>query len=247
MSIDFSVLLQPEAVIALGTLTLLEIILGIDNILFIAIISGKLPAHQQPRARVLGLALALIFRILLLMVVSWLVHFQEPLIEVMDTGYSGRDMILFAGGSFLLVKTIGEIHHKTQKPMEGDKPPVKVRSFGGAVSMIILIDMVFSIDSILTAVGMVSELSIMVAAVVISMAVMLVFVNKISRIIERHPSLQMLALSFLLLIAFVLILDGLHQHIERGYVYFALFFSLMVEFFNIRSGSRKAAGGTPAG
>lgn len=244
MPVDFSVLMQPEAWIALGTLTLLEIILGIDNILFIAIISGKLPVHQQPKARVLGLALALIFRILLLMVVSWLVHFQEPLFEWMGTTYSGRDLILFAGGSFLLVKTISEIHHKTQKHGEEAKAPVKVRSFGGAVTMIILIDMVFSIDSILTAVGMVSELSIMIAAVVISMAVMLVFVNKISRIIEKHPSLQMLALSFLLLIAFVLILDGLHQHIERGYVYFALFFSLMVEFFNIRSGTRKVGSST---
>lgn len=237
MELDFSVLLSPEGLIALGTLTLLEIILGIDNILFISIISGKLPLEQQPKARVTGLALALIFRIALLMMISWLVHFQEPLFELFDTAYSGRDLILFCGGLFLLVKTVNEIHHKTNPPAEGS-PAKAPRSFGGAVTMIILIDMVFSIDSILTAVGMVSQLSIMVTAVVISMAVMLIFVNKISRIIERNPSLQMLALSFLILIAFVLILDGLHQHIERGYVYFALFFSLLVEFLNIRSGSR---------
>ncbi len=238
MELDFSALLSPEGFIALGTLTLLEIILGIDNILFISIISGKLPAHQQSKARVTGLALALLFRIALLMMISWLVHFQEPLFTLADTTYSGRDIILFCGGAFLLVKTINEIHHKTN-PTKADSTPKAPRSFGGAVTMIILIDMVFSLDSILTAVGMVSELSIMVTAVVISMAVMLIFVNKISRIIERNPSLQMLALSFLLLIAFVLILDGLHQHIERGYVYFALFFSLLVEFLNIKS--RKAS------
>lgn len=232
---DFSVFLQAENLIALGTLTVLEIILGVDNILFISIISEKLPKEQQPKARVVGLALALIFRLALLLMISWLVHFTEPLFTLFDQGFSGRDLILFAGGVFLLVKTISEIHHKVEGPEEETGVKAKPRSFGGVVGMIILIDMVFSFDSILTAVGMVSEISIMVVAVVIAMIVMLVFVNKISRIISNHPSIQMLALSFLILIAFVLILDGLHKHIERGYVYFALFFSLIVEVLNIRS------------
>jgi predicted tellurium resistance membrane protein TerC len=233
MEIDFSVLLTAEGLIALGTLTMLEIILGIDNILFISIISGKLPKEQQSKARLTGLALALIFRIALLMMISWLVHFEDPLFELFGTPYSGRDLILFCGGVFLLVKTINEIHHKTS-PAEATDKQKAPRSFGSAVAMIILIDMVFSVDSILTAVGMVKELTLMVTAVVISMLIMLIFVNAISRIIETNPGLQMLALSFLILISFVLILDGLHQHIERGYVYFALFFSLLVEFLNIR-------------
>jgi predicted tellurium resistance membrane protein TerC len=232
---NFEIILQPQNLIALGTLTVVEIILGVDNILFISIMSEKLPAHQQPRARVVGLALALIFRLALLFMISWLVHFTDPLITLFDMGFSGRDMILFAGGVFLLVKTISEIHHKVEgdSAEEGVKP--KPRSFMGVVGMIILIDMVFSFDSILTAIGMVSEISIMVVAVVIAMVIMLIFVNAISRIISNHPGLQMLALSFLILIAFVLILDGLHKHIERGYVYFALFFSLIVEVLNIRS------------
>jgi predicted tellurium resistance membrane protein TerC len=240
MAWNWEVLLTAEGLIAFGTLAALEIILGIDNILFISIISEKLPAAQQPRARVVGLAMALIFRLLLLMMISWLVHFTEPLFSAFGLDFSGRDLILLAGGVFLLVKTIREIHHK----VEGDSAleagtRVKPRSFASVVGMIILIDMVFSFDSILTAVGMVSEIVIMVSAVVISMIVMLVFVNKISEIINRHPSIQILALSFLILIAFVLILDGLHKHIERGYVYFALFFSLLVEVLNIRSRRKK--------
>jgi predicted tellurium resistance membrane protein TerC len=235
MEFNFAALLEPQNLIALGTLTVLEIILGVDNILFISIISEKLPKEEQPRARVVGLALALIFRLALLMMISWLVHFTEPLFTMFDMDFSGRDLILLAGGIFLLVKTVSEIHHK----VEGDEieggPKAKPRSFASVVGMIILVDMVFSFDSILTAVGMVDEIVIMVIAVVLAMIVMLVFVNKISRVINNHPSIQMLALSFLILIAFVLILDGLHEHIERGYVYFALFFSLIVEILNIRS------------
>jgi len=236
VDLDFSVLFQPENLVALGTLTVLEIVLGVDNILFISIISDKLPEAQRPKARITGLALALLFRLALLFMISWLVRFTEPLFTLFEMDFSGRDLILFTGGVFLLVKTISEIHHKVEGEAEeeGEKK-VKPRSFAGVVGMIILIDMVFSFDSILTAVGMVSEISIMVVAVVIAMIVMLVFVNKISRVINEHPSIQMLALSFLILIAFVLILDGLHKHIERGYVYFALFFSLIVELLNIRS------------
>lgn len=236
MDLDFGIFLQPENLIALGTLTILEIVLGVDNILFISIIAEKLPESQRPRARITGLALALIFRLALLFMITWLVRFTEPLFTLFDLDFSGRDMILFAGGVFLLVKTISEIHNKVEGKEETEgQSEAKPRSFVGVVGMIILIDMVFSFDSILTAVGMVSEISIMVVAVVIAMIVMLVFVNKISQVISEHPSIQMLALSFLLLIAFVLILDGLHKHIERGYVYFALFFSLIVEVLNIRS------------
>lgn len=232
---NFEIFAQPETWIALGTLTTLEIVLGIDNILFISIISDKLPEEKRPKARMTGLALALIFRILMLMGISWLVHFDDPLFEAFEIAFSGRDLILFAGGVFLLVKTISEIHNKVEgSPADhGSKGP-KVRSFWSVVSMIILIDLVFSFDSILTAVGMIDEILVMVIAVVLAMIVMIVFVNKISRIINNHPSIQMLALSFLILISFVLILDGLHKHIERGYVYFALFFSLMVELLNIR-------------
>ncbi len=235
MEFNWEVLLRPESLIALGTLTLLEIILGIDNILFISIISERLPVEQRPKARVTGLALALIFRLLLLMMISWLVHFTDPLFTLFEIPFSGRDLILLGGGIFLLVKTISEIHHKTDGHAGTNGKTAKPRSFMSVITMIVLIDMVFSFDSILTAVGMVSELVIMISAVVVSMIVMLVFVNKISKIINDHPSIQMLALSFLILIAFVLILDGLHQHIERGYVYFALFFSLLVEVLNIRS------------
>jgi len=239
MEINWEALWQPESLVALGTLTVLEIILGVDNILFISIISEKLPKEQQPKARVVGLALALIFRLALLLMISWLVHFEEELFRVFEHPFSGRDLILLGGGLFLLIKTISEIHNKVEGEEEiqneNGKTKKKARSFMSVVGMIILIDMVFSFDSILTAVGMVDEIIIMIAAVVIAMIIMLIFVNAISRIINRHPSVQILALSFLILIAFVLILDGLGKHIERGYVYFALFFSLMVEVLNIKS------------
>jgi len=239
MEVNWEALLEPESLIALGTLTVLEIILGVDNILFISIISEKLPKEQQPKARVVGLALALFFRLALLLMISWLVHFEEELFSVFDHPFSGRDLILLGGGLFLLIKTISEIHNKVEVEEDldskEDAPLKQGRSFMSVVGMIILIDMVFSFDSILTAVGMVDEIIIMIIAVVIAMVIMLLFVNAISRVINKHPSIQILALSFLILIAFVLILDGLGKHIERGYVYFALFFSLMVEVLNIRS------------
>ena len=237
MELHFEVLLRAESLIALGTLTLLEIILGIDNILFISIISERLPEEQRPRARVVGLALALIFRVALLFMITWLVHFEDPLFTFFEIGFSVKDLIMLGGGTFLLVKTISEIHHKMDETEDekGGLKNTKAKSFMSVIGMIILIDMVFSFDSILTAVGMVDEIIIMVVAVIVAMIIMMVFVNKISRIINTYPSIQMLAMSFLILISFVLILDGLHKHIERGYVYFALFFSLMVEILNIRS------------
>ncbi len=240
MELHFEVLLRPESLIALGTLTLLEIILGIDNILFISIISERLPDEQRPKARVLGLALALIFRIALLFMITWLVHFENPLFTFFDIGFSVKDLIMLGGGTFLLVKTISEIHHKMEENQDdGGLKKTKAQSFMGVIGMIILIDMVFSFDSILTAVGMVEEVIIMIVAVIIAMIIMMVFVNKISKIINTYPSIQMLALSFLILISFVLIVDGLHKHIERGYVYFALFFSLLVEILNIKSTRKK--------
>lgn len=240
MELHFEVLMRPESLIALGTLTLLEIILGIDNILFISIISERLPEEQRPKARVIGLALALIFRVALLFMITWLVHFENPIFTLFNIGFSVKDLIMLGGGTFLLVKTISEIHHKMQgEDEEGGIKATKAKSFMGVIGMIILIDMVFSFDSILTAVGMVDEIIIMIVAVVIAMIIMMVFVNKISNIINAYPSIQMLALSFLILISFVLILDGLHKHIERGYVYFALFFSLLVEILNIKSTRKK--------
>ncbi len=234
MGLDFSVFLSLESWLALGTLSFLEIILGIDNLLFISLISQKLPDQKQDKARVLGLILALLFRLLMLSLLSWIAHFQEPLFELMGQSFSGRNVVLFCGGVFLLVKTIGEIHEKTTKKPRAQTSRKKM-SFGSAVALIVMIDLVFSLDSILTAVGMVSELAIMVSAVVLSMIVMIIFVNRISRFILKHPSIQMLALSFLILIAFILILDGLNQHIDRAYVYFALCFALLVEFLNLRS------------
>lgn len=242
MGVHFEVLTRPESLIALGTLTLLEIILGIDNILFISIISERLPEEQRPKARVLGLALALVFRIALLFMITWLVHFENPIFTLFNIGFSIKDLIMLGGGTFLLVKTISEIHHKMEgDENEGGLKKAKVHSFMGVLGMIILIDMVFSFDSILTAVGMVDEIIIMIVAVIIAMIIMMIFVNKISNIINTYPSIQMLALSFLILISFVLILDGLHKHIERGYVYFALFFSLLVEILNIKSTRKKKA------
>src|SRR5690554_4219101 len=237
----FEVLLRPESLVALGTLTLLEIILGVDNILFISIISERLPNEKRPKARVIGLALALIFRVALLFMITWLIHFTTPLFTLFDIGFSVKDLIMFGGGTFLLIKTIGEIHHtmNDDENEEANLKKHKTRSFMGVIGMIILIDLVFSFDSILTAVGMVDEIIIMIVAVVIAMVIMMTFVNKISDLINTYPSIQMLALSFLILISFVLILDGLHKHIERGYVYFALFFSLLVEILNIRSKKSK--------
>jgi len=239
MGAHFDVLLRPESLVALGTLTLLEIILGIDNILFISIISERLPEHQRPRARVIGLALALIFRVALLFMITWLIHFTTPIFTLFDIGFSVKDLIMLGGGTFLLVKTISEIHNTMNEEEKAGLKDTKAHSFMGVIGMIILIDLVFSFDSILTAVGMVDEIIIMIVAVVIAMIVMMVFVNKISKIINTYPSIQMLALSFLILSSFVVILDGLHKHIERGYVYFALFFSLLVEILNIRSKKSK--------
>jgi predicted tellurium resistance membrane protein TerC len=224
---------NPEIWIALVTLTVLELVLGIDNIIFISILAGKLPAEQQGRARVVGLGLAMITRILLLMSLAWLVHLSEPFFTLWGHGVSGRDLILLVGGLFLLAKSTHEIHDK----LEGEEEETAVSArptFGAVIAQIIALDIVFSIDSVITAVGMVEEVAVMVTAVVLAVIMMMVFSAPISAFVERHPTVKMLALSFLLLIGVALIADGLQFHIPRGYIYFAMGFSVLVEMLNLR-------------
>jgi predicted tellurium resistance membrane protein TerC len=233
------VLLTTEGLIALLTLTLLEIVLGVDNIIFISIVSSKLPVEQQAKARNIGLSMALVFRVGLLFFITYIIGMTKPLFTIFEQAISGRDIILIAGGLFLLAKSTSEIHGK----MEGGEHQVKakVASFGKIIFQIVLLDMVFSFDSILTAVGLSDQLLIMVTAVVISMGVMMAFSGAISRFISNHPTLQILALSFLILIGFMLILDGLGFHVPKGYIYFSVAFSLLVELLNMRfRKSRKA-------
>jgi len=228
---------NPEMWISLVTLTFLEIILGIDNIVFISILAGKLPAEQRGKARQLGLGLALFTRILLLVGLAWMVRLTRPLFEVNVLSFhlavSGRDLILMAGGLFLLAKSTHEIHGK----LEGEDGEVTKRlppTFASVIIQILVLDIVFSLDSVITAVGMVRQIGVMIAAVVLAMIFMLIFVGRISAFIDKHPTLKMLALSFLLLIGFVLVAEGFHQHISKGYIYFAMAFSVGVEWLNIR-------------
>jgi len=228
---------NPEMWISLVTLTFLEIILGIDNIVFISILAGKLPAEQRGKARQLGLGLALFTRILLLVGLAWMVRLTRPLFEVNVLSFhlavSGRDLILIAGGLFLLAKSTHEIHGK----LEGEDGEVTKRlppTFASVIIQILVLDIVFSLDSVITAVGMVRQIGVMIAAVVLAMIFMLIFVGRISAFIDKHPTLKMLALSFLLLIGFVLVAEGFHQHISKGYIYFAMAFSAGVEWLNIR-------------
>ncbi|MFM9959067.1 MAG: TerC family protein [Phycisphaerales bacterium] len=226
-------LTDPSAWIALATLTALEIVLGVDNVIFISILAGKLPKEQQPKARRLGLGLAMFMRIGLLFSISWLVKLTKPLFSVGSHEISGRDLILLIGGLFLIAKSTHEIHQK----MEGDEGHAGAKvapTFTSVIIQIMLLDIVFSIDSVITAVGMVDKLWVMVTAVVISVGVMMVFAGAISSFVERHPTVKMLALSFLLLIGFTLIAEGLHQHIPKGYVYFAMAFSVFVEMLNLK-------------
>ena len=224
---------QPEAWVGLLTLTLLEIVLGIDNIIFISILAGKLPEHQQARARRLGLMGAMVTRILLLASLAWVIRLTHPLFTVLGKDISGRDIILIAGGLFLLAKATHEIHES----LEGDAGRANTktaRSFGAVVTQIALLDIVFSLDSVITAVGMVRHLTVMIAAVVIAVGVMMFAAGAISDFVHRHPTVKMLALSFLLLIGVTLIADGLGQHIAKGYIYFAMGFSVFVEMLNLR-------------
>ena len=232
-------LTSPETWIALLTLTLLEIVLGVDNIIFISILAGKLPAGEQPRARTVGLTLAMVTRILLLLSLTGIMRLTRPLFSPFGHPFSGRDLILLLGGLFLLWKSTREIHDK----LEGEEGRQNVKAgatFGGVIVQIALLDIVFSLDSVITAVGMVRQVGVMIAAIVLAVLVMLVAAGPISNFVHRHPTLKMLALSFLLLIGVTLIADGLGQHIPKGYVYFAMGFSVFVESLNLRL-LRKAA------
>ncbi len=227
------IFLQPESWMALLTLTLLEIVLGVDNIIFISIVTNKLPEHQQNTARLTGLALALIFRIFLLFGISYIIHLTSPLFTLGNFEFSWRDLILSLGGLFLIAKSTSEINHKMEDE-HTEKKANRTNSFAKTILQIILLDIIFSFDSILTAVGLTEEIVLMVTAVIISMIVMMAFANKIAAIIKKHPSLEILALSFLILIGFMLVIDALHYHVPKGYIYFAVFYSLFVQLLNIR-------------
>lgn len=226
--------MSSELIIAFLTLTFLEIVLGIDNIIFISIVTNKLPEEQQGRARRIGLLLAMGFRILLLLGITWLIGFSEPLFSVADMEFSGRDLILLAGGLFLLAKSTTEIHHKIEGVETAAKTDAKKAGFGAILTQIVLLDLVFSFDSILTAVGLTQNIPVMIAAVVASILVMMAFATRISDFINKHPSLQILALSFLMLIGFMLAIEAFEQHVPKGYIYFAVFFSMAVEMLNMR-------------
>lgn len=224
---------DPNSWIALITLIALELILGIDNVIFISILAGKLPAQQQDRARKTGLAAAVISRILLLISLSWVIQLTEPLFTLLGFDISGRDLILVGGGLFLITKATQEIHQKLEG-VEGHAS-VKIKAtFASVIMQVMVLDVVFSLDSVITAVGMVDELAIMIAAVVIAALGMIYASGPLSQFVEGHPTIKMLALSFLLLIGFTLIVEGLHQHIPKGYIYFAMAFSVLVEMLNLR-------------
>jgi len=242
-AIDFSFLSEPAAWISLITLTLLEIVLGIDNVVFISILAGKLPQHQQQKARQLGLALALITRILLLCGLSWIMGLKAELFGFNlfghHVGLAGRDLILLFGGLFLLTKATREIHEKLEGE-DGEKTKRIAPTFTSVIIQILLLDIVFSLDSVITAVGMAQHLPIMVAAVIIAVLFMLAFAGYISRFIEKHPTVKMLALSFLLLIGVVLVAEAFHKEIPKGYIYFAMAFSVGVEMLNLKLRTKKA-------
>jgi len=230
---------QPEAWIALVTLVTLELVLGVDNVIFISILAGKLPVDQRSRARSTGIAMAVITRILLLLSLSWIIRLEDPLFNLpfWDLGISGRDLILVAGGLFLLWKSVHEIHDKLEG-VEGYASAKVAGAFWSVIVQIMLLDIVFSLDSVITAVGMVDEIIIMIIAVIVAAGVMIFAAGPISEFVERHPTIKMLALSFLLLIGFTLIVEGLHQHIPKGYIYFAMGFSIFVEMLNLRLRAR---------
>lgn len=229
------IFLHSETWIALITLTFLEIVLGIDNIIFISIVSAKLPEEQQKKARLIGLGLALATRVALLFGITWLVGLTQPVITIKEFALSWRDIILVAGGMFLIAKSTSEIHHKVEGASEEENKMLKGKTvFSKAIFQIVVLDIIFSFDSILTAVGLTDQIILMVIAVIVSIVVMMVFASKISDFINRHPTLQILALSFLILIGFMLGIEAFHFHVPKGYIYFAVFFSLLVEVINIR-------------
>ena len=231
------IFLQPEAWIALLTLSFLEVVLGIDNIIFISIVTGKLPPEKQRFSRNLGLALALIFRVALLIFITHIIGMSKPLFSLSPVGIdfdvSIRDLILAAGGVFLIAKSTSEMHQKIEGAEHHGNTRIR-KSISAAIAQIVMLDIIFSFDSILTAIGLTKEVVLMILAVIIAMIIMMLFSGAISRFINKHPTLQVLALSFLILIGFMLIMDALHYHIPKGYIYFAVLFSLLVEMLNMR-------------
>jgi predicted tellurium resistance membrane protein TerC len=240
-------LFTPENLTALATLTAMEIVLGIDNVIFIAILVARIPVAQQAKARLFGLSLALILRVILLCSISWVMGLTKPLIEVATLSLTGRDIILLLGGLFLVAKSTMEIHHKVNGenggPVEEKNGKSSKKSFGMFLFQIAILDLVFSLDSVITAVGMVQSISIMIIAVILSMGVMIGASGAISRFVDEHPTIKVLALSFLILIGVMLIVEGTGGHVGKGYIYFAMAFSLTVELLNIRVRKRF----TPAG
>ncbi len=227
-----------ETYVSLLTLTFLEIVLGIDNIIFISILTGKLPTEEREKARITGLVIALFFRIGLLLGISYIANLVQPLITIFGLSFSGRDLILLAGGLFLLVKSVLEIHDKLEGDEEGTDKKVTPK-FWNIIVQIIILDLVFSLDSVITAVGLVQHVSIMIIAIVISMIIMIMFAGKVSEFIHRHPTIKMLALSFLLMIGLLLFVEAFHIEVPKGYVYFAMAFSFLVEMLNIKMRKKK--------
>ncbi|ETS33248.1 hypothetical protein BB987_05955 [Photorhabdus temperata] len=231
-------IVDPHAWMALATLTILEIVLGIDNIIFLSLVVAKLPAHQQNKARKIGLMGAMLMRLGLLASIAWVIQLTYPILTVFEHDVSARDLILFFGGLFLIWKASKEIHEAIEGGNEeGLKRPV--HSFFGAIIQIMLLDIIFSLDSVITAVGLSDHLFIMMAAVIIAVAVMMLAARPIGEFVDRHPSVKMLALSFLILVGFALILEGVQVHIPKGYIYFAMFFSMAVETLNLMRGKKK--------
>jgi predicted tellurium resistance membrane protein TerC len=235
-----SVFLTSDGLVALLTLAALEIVLGVDNLVFIAIVSARLPQAQQPLARKIGLALALITRMFLLLTLSWIMGLTQPLFHVFGTGVSGRSIILLAGGLFLIAKATYEIYAKVELSHDEAHARSGRRGFLSVVVQIMILDIVFSLDSVITAVGMVDEIAIMVAAIVIAMIIMLLAMERVSQFVEAHPSVKLLALAFLILIGVVLVADAFGHHIPKGYVYFSMAFSLGVELLNLRFRARQS-------
>jgi predicted tellurium resistance membrane protein TerC len=226
---------SPEAWIALATLTVLEIVLGIDNIVFISILASRLPPERQGRARTLGLSLAMATRILLLLSITWMMRLTRPLFAVFGHAFSGRDLILLLGGLFLIWKSTHEIHERLEGESDEREAEPQVVTMTGVLVQIALLDIVFSLDSVITAVGMANDVPVMVIAIVLAVGFMMFAAGPVSRFVERHPTVKMLALSFLLLIGVSLIVEGVGQHVSKGYIYFAMAFSVFVEMLNLRA------------
>lgn len=241
--LDFSWTSSPEAWVAMLTLTIMEIVLGIDNIVFISILVDKLPPPERPRARLLGLGFAMVTRILLLLSISWVIQLKEPLFVLFGHQISGKDLVLILGGLFLLYKATVEIHHKVEGHTEEEKKSNARAALGAILLQIAILDIVFSLDSVITAVGMVDHITVMVAAVLISVGFMMFFAGAVSNFISEHPTVKMLALSFLLLIGTTLVAEGFQVHFSKNYVYFAMGFSIFVEMLNIRMKKRGASKG----